>query len=1010
MRRSRRLWSRAASYILALLSVTFAHPGDAQTPLDIRALGAPSFESYSGHDGLPDGVITSIGVDADGVAYAASPLGLYRFLGHRWQLKVGPEHGTVYHRMLLDGAGTLWAPTNDKDVALRDSNGWRFLSRANGLPSDIYRVSEIEDAAGRTHTWLLTNQSGIYERHGDRWLADPGNSSLPRAAYLTSSAVTHQLFGERRQWIGTGETGVMYRREGDSTWRQLQVPGLAPGQIEDVKSSVDEHGESLWISAFGQGIYRIDQGGVHQWTVASGDLLSNEVYSIAIGQSATRGVTAWVSSRRGLVRIHDDVAEIFDRRYGLPSDRVRDLYLWRSPTGEEILWLATESGVARAVFTEERWQTASLMGSNSVGVFGVRVENGPRGERLWVAASREGLGLYEDGKWRKFTKESGDLPSNDLRMIKRAVDLNGDDVLWAGTDAGYLIRIDEGPRFSRIATPWPIGPGEGTLDILARKQDGTRELWVATRKSGIYRWRGRDEWTSFRAYGVEGEWRVYSFAEQVDGSGRSWLWAGTNQGLARFDGRTWHLIRDVAGLGAGGYLGVSFPLVGRQRQVLWAGTTFSGIVRLDVSDPLKPVVLPGSELPAGIDVNVYGASPDAKGRIYLCTTAGVQQLTPDSAGTGWRNKVFGRQQGMVHEECNLNAQFVDSHDRFWTGTLGGLTVFDPGSATVGSPKRLEIVEVRVDERHVSTDSIELSAGSRELRIEYALRSLQREPETRYRTELVGFDPAPTAWTAEPTRVMSSLPPGSYRLKIEARDYAGVLSRPVFVSFDVLPAWWQRTVVRSAVAIAVVLLLFAGALGWTRRLRMQQQHLETVIATRTEQLNAANERLVELSYTDALTGLANRRMFQKRLGELVARDGAEPSADTSIAFIDVDYFKDVNDRLGHPVGDEVLRTIAASLKACTPAGALIARYGGEEFACLLPTMSRDKAVKVAEKMRADVEGRRIPVPGTPEYVSVTISVGVAAAVLASEADMHELLRLADVALYRAKGDGRNLVRT
>ncbi|MEO8334431.1 MAG: diguanylate cyclase [bacterium] len=993
--------------LLALVSIAFAHVSVAQAPLDIRALGAPSFESYSARDGLPDGVIVSIGVDAGGVAYAASPLGLYRFLGHRWQRQIGPEHGTVYHRMLLDDAGTLWAPTNDKGGSLRDAHGWRTLTPTNGLPPDIYRASEMVDSLGRAHIWLLTNERGIYQRQGERWVADAGNASLPRAAYVTSSATTQQLFGERRQWIGTGETGVLYRREGDTTWRQLHVPGLAPGQVEDVKSSVDEHGESLWISAFGQGIFRIDERGVHQWTVASHELLSNEVYSIALATSAAHRVTAWVASRRGLVRIRNDIAEIFDRRYGLPSDRVRDVSLWRSPSGEEILWLATESGVARAVFTEERWQTASLMGSNSVGVFGVRVEDGPRGERLWVAASRDGLGLYEDGKWRRFTKETGDLPSSDLRMIKRAVDLQGANTLWAGMDGGYLVRVDEGPRFTRIATPWPIGAGQAVLDVIARKPDATRELWVATRKSGVYRWRGNG-WTSFRADGVEGEWRVYSIAEQLDGAGRSWLWAGTNQGLARFDGRTWTLLHNVAGLGDGAYLGVSFPSVSTPHTVLWVGTTFNGLVRVNVTDPLNPVVVPSRGLPAGIDINVYGATHDAKGRVYLCTTVGVQQLTPDSAGTGWSSTVFGRQQGMVHEECNLNAQLVDRHDRFWTGTLGGLTVFDPGASQTGAPEPLEIAEVRIDDRVVSADSIRLSPDARELRVEYALRTLQREPETRYRTELVGYGPAPTAWTAEPTHIMSGLPPGSYRLKVEARDYAGVVSQPVYLAFEVLPAWWQRRSMQAVFATAVLLLFGVGALGWTRRLRAQQLHLETVIATRTRQLNAANERLVELSYTDALTALANRRMFQKRLHELVGGDTAATS--TSIAFVDVDFFKDVNDRLGHPVGDEVLRTIAASLDACTPAQGLSARYGGEEFACLLPGEPLDEAAKIAEQMRADVEGRRVPVPGTPEYVTVTISVGVATMVLESEADMHELLRLADVALYRAKGDGRNCVRT
>ncbi|CAN5921576.1 hypothetical protein BH11GEM2_BH11GEM2_15820 [soil metagenome] len=320
---------------LALALVAGARSTDAQAPLDIRALGAPSFESFSARDGLPEGVLVGIAVDAEGVAWAASPKGLYRFLGHRWERQVGPTHGTVYHRLLLDHAGTLWAASNDKDVSLHDTGGWHFLGRTGGIPAEVYGAAEVLDTMGQPHTWLLTGASGIVERRGDRWVPDPGNASIPRAAFLTSARATRHLFGEPRQWIGSGDAGLLYRREGDTAWRRFQLPGFVVGQVEDIRTSVDEHGEALWVSSFGQGIYRIDSRGVRRWSIASNELLSNEVYSIAISTGGGRGVTAWVGSRRGLIRIHGDVAETFDRRYGLPSDQVRDVYLWRSPSGED---------------------------------------------------------------------------------------------------------------------------------------------------------------------------------------------------------------------------------------------------------------------------------------------------------------------------------------------------------------------------------------------------------------------------------------------------------------------------------------------------------------------------------------------------------------------------------------------------------------------------------------------------------------------------------------------------
>jgi diguanylate cyclase (GGDEF)-like protein len=150
------------------------------------------------------------------------------------------------------------------------------------------------------------------------------------------------------------------------------------------------------------------------------------------------------------------------------------------------------------------------------------------------------------------------------------------------------------------------------------------------------------------------------------------------------------------------------------------------------------------------------------------------------------------------------------------------------------------------------------------------------------------------------------------------------------------------------------------------------------------------------------------MFQQRMHELL--DNEKSNTICSLAFIDVDHFKEFNDQLGHPAGDEALRAIADCLRECTPPTALVARYGGEEFACLLPGVEPAEAVQIAERMRLDIMQRPIPLPGRPDTAQATISAGVAAAILKSEADIHQLLRAADAALYRAKSEGRNCVRT
>ena len=164
------------------------------------------------------------------------------------------------------------------------------------------------------------------------------------------------------------------------------------------------------------------------------------------------------------------------------------------------------------------------------------------------------------------------------------------------------------------------------------------------------------------------------------------------------------------------------------------------------------------------------------------------------------------------------------------------------------------------------------------------------------------------------------------------------------------------------------------------------------------LLASNQRLEELSRTDPLTGLRNRRTFDQELITRFehARRYARPLA---IAMIDVDLFKDINDAFGHPAGDEILRQIATILRRCTRQSDVVARYGGEEFVVILPETPLLEALQFGEKIRAAV---------ATENLGVTVSIGLASIPHSRFADAEALLDAADEALYRAKKSGRNRV--
>ncbi len=163
---------------------------------------------------------------------------------------------------------------------------------------------------------------------------------------------------------------------------------------------------------------------------------------------------------------------------------------------------------------------------------------------------------------------------------------------------------------------------------------------------------------------------------------------------------------------------------------------------------------------------------------------------------------------------------------------------------------------------------------------------------------------------------------------------------------------------------------------------------------------------EMSVTDQLTGLHNRRFMQARLEDALARleHGVEPA---SVMIADVDYFKRVNDQWGHDAGDKVLQEIARRLKANMRAIDVTCRYGGEEFVVVMPGADIDAALQAAERLRVSIEAKPFDLGNGLGSLPITLSAGVTELV---HGDTHEsaLIRT-DQALYKAKNAGRNCVQ-
>jgi diguanylate cyclase len=191
-------------------------------------------------------------------------------------------------------------------------------------------------------------------------------------------------------------------------------------------------------------------------------------------------------------------------------------------------------------------------------------------------------------------------------------------------------------------------------------------------------------------------------------------------------------------------------------------------------------------------------------------------------------------------------------------------------------------------------------------------------------------------------------------------------------------------------------------------KKREQELAKLVAEKTADLSLANEELKKLSYTDPLTGLANRRVFDQTLERECSRV-RRTNSQLSLLMIDVDHFKALNDSAGHQKGDEYLISLAAELKRrCKRRMDTAARYGGEEFAIILADTDAAHAAEFAEMIRQAVAALSLPHPASPIAPFLTVSVGVAAATGNGCFTPEAVIAEADRALYAAKNAGRNRV--
>ena len=298
---------------------------------------------------------------------------------------------------------------------------------------------------------------------------------------------------------------------------------------------------------------------------------------------------------------------------------------------------------------------------------------------------------------------------------------------------------------------------------------------------------------------------------------------------------------------------------------------------------------------------------------------------------------------------------------------------------------------------------------------------------RFRTRLDGLDARWIEHGRQRSVDFVGLPPGDYVLRVAAAHPEGDWSTTEAAwRFTVAPHWWQRRSVQLGIALLALLVPALLYMTRLRRYRSANDRLSRLVDERTATLQRQTEQLLDAdrektdlldrlraqaetferqALEDALTGLHNRRSFDAALAREFAR-AQRQQLPLCLMILDVDRFKAVNDLYSHLVGDAVLREVGGLLSRLCRATDIAARIGGEEFALILVDTSPDEAHLVYARLREALA--RQSDWGGVAGLAITISAG-ATRIDPLDSGPGDLVRRADMALYRAKSEGRDRLR-
>jgi diguanylate cyclase (GGDEF)-like protein len=923
-----------------------------------------SFRSFGVTEGLNNLVVRRIYQDRVGFIWVSTENGIFRYDGDRFE-----PFGTAQGIPPNSGAAFGEAPDGSLlaggDFGLYRLTGNRFEKVPAAFKTIVW--TQGIQADGKGHTFLGTD-AGLVELYSEPGQDRFAMRTFPQPQGTSGPGAFGVLVAGDVLWYGCGHE--LCRIDARGTRVFAAESGLPDREMQVIQKDRDGN---LWVRARNDGVF--------VWPAGKAKFQRPHLPSSA---ESLGGIPAVDSDGRILLTSPDGLLigggkgwQKIDRSVGLRGtvysafeDRQHSLWIGLAGRGL-VQW--------RGYRDWESYSTESGLTSDIV------YEILPRDDgSLWVATE---AGLFR-GVHRQFGMSFKKIAGlDDLAVHSLRKSPAGD--IWIGTETRGAARIDA--RTGK--TEW-FGEAQGLIGKAAYslRFDSEKQLWAAT-EAGLFM--ARAPYRRFARIAELPPTRMWAVAQGTDGK----LWAGGVGGLFEYTSGRWKTLTHADGLSNTEVL----TLGAGPKGVMWVGYRFGGGIDRVYPQAGGANIEKGVQRP-GTDGLIYFLEFDASGRLWAGTERGVDVWD----GVRWSH--YDTNDGLAWDDCNLNAFAEEADGTVWIGTGGGLSRFKPHPRQApNAPLAVVFTRLAMGQTDVSglrNPSFGMHSGS--LVARYSALNASRQNEVIFRYRLGG---ATGNWTETAQRELqfANLAPGAYKLQIETRESdAGWSGSGAEFPFTILTPWYS-TWWFSALCVLIPFSLAAGSLR-LRFLGAQRRERELVklVEEKTADLRLANEELSKLSFTDPLTGLANRRVFDQTLEKECSRLRRADSV-LSLLMIDVDHFKALNDSQGHQKGDECLMLLGAELTRLSRRQVdLAARCGGEEFAIVLPDADADFANRFGEAVRQAIADLQLPHPASQVAPFLTVSVGVATGTRESLCSRETLVAAADRALYEAKRAGRNRI--